>query len=249
MENEAESWKTAWPSIQKVGAFGPLSSEGIARIYRWRLEVSVGLISSGRSRWYSRRSSRRISRRGVWDPTYLSTRLNKRFSRAIVPGELFAAFQAKYNSETRSIGNRLRSSDRTFRSSAISRFSRRNRNLNANASAGSAVPVDCWCWRLRSSRQLKQMCGDLGSQRRPRGNLVRFPYFMRAFCYRTSARSNAHDSPEVPGAPVIYRATTALGLRHCSWLSLDTSRVPRNSRSKSYDKMLRQQNLREMEEW
>jgi hypothetical protein len=25
------------------------------------------------------------------------------------------------------------------------------------------------------------MCGDLGSQRRPRGNLVRFPYFMRAF--------------------------------------------------------------------
>jgi hypothetical protein len=65
-----------------------------------------------------------------------------------------------------------------LRTSATSCFSLRKRNLNAMASAGFAGWVDCWCCEPRSSRQLKQMCGDLASQRRPRGNFDRLAYFM-----------------------------------------------------------------------
>ena len=115
-----------------------------------------------------------------------------------------ALFHAKYRSAAVARARRLWSIERTLRTSTTSCFSRRKRNLNAITSAGSAVWVDCWCCEPRSSRQLKQMSGDLASQRRPRGNFDRSAYFM----------SNA------------FRTEQALGQTQCIAIRMQCSSDP-----------------------
>jgi hypothetical protein len=133
-----------------------------------------------------------------------STCLNMRFSRPIVPGAFVALFHAKYRSAAVARARRPWSIERTLRTSATSCFSLRKRNLNAMASAGSAGWVDCWCCEPRSSRQLKQMCGDLASQWRPRGNFDRLAYFM----------------------PNAFRTEQALGQTQCIAIRMQCSSDP-----------------------